>query len=394
MASMLTITDGGLVLFWTLACLVITSALAQQKPPNYYLLGSMVMAGALFKWPIYYIWPLTFLTAIFIPNFRAKSLMAGIALSILGLLPSLIWNAEYDWVTFRHVAGNVTGTSSSLQPQGNFWGFIGEQAILLSPVLFVLLLFSYAHLIRHFKATASPLNFCGFSSFIFLAGYAFLAILKKMQGNWCDFVYPAAVVFLCGYAFERTQMTKIWVKLGLGLSILLSLFVFSLPFIQSQALFPSLKIPYKANPFRHNVGWHRLSEALTKAGYNAKSDFLFADKYQTCSILSFYSPNQKQAYFLNLQQSRLNQFSFWPSMAEEQHGHTGFFVVVENSPHMEKNFPLFKKTYPSILQNYFKEIVFLGEFPLFYSYGQPVKVALIYKCVDYNGKEPPRTQQY
>ncbi len=393
MASLLSITDGGLVLFWTLGCIVIISALAQHKTPNYFLLGLLVMAGSLFKWPIYYIWVLVIATALFIPDFRKKSLIVGIAISLLGLVPSLIWNGEHDWVTFRHVAGNIKGTSP-IQQQGNFWAFVGEQAILLSPILFGVLIFFYVHLIRHFKTLASPLNFCGFSSLIFLAGYAFLAIFKKMQGNWCDFAYPTAIVFLCGTAFERVERGKIWVKLGLGVSLALSFFVFSLPFIQSQSLFSSLKIPYQANPFRHNLGWHRLSETLTKEGYHPNTDFLFGDKYQMCSLLSFYGPDQKQAYFLNLHQTRLNQFSFWPSMAEEQQGKTGFFVVVENSPHKEKNFPLFKESYQKMLQDYFKNVVFLGEFPLFYSYAQPVKGALIFKCIEYNGNEPLRKPIY
>lgn len=78
-------------------------------------------------------------------------------------------------------------------------------------------------------------------------------------------------------------------------------------------------------------------------------------------------------------------------MAQEQLGKTGFFILTENDAQIEE-----KKIseYERLLQPYFKEVVFLGIKPLFFSYGVPVKKALVFKCVDYNGKEPPDVHLY
>jgi dolichyl-phosphate-mannose-protein mannosyltransferase len=394
MASLLSITDGGLVLFWTLGCIILVSALMRQQAPNYCLLGLLIMLGALYKWPIYSLWVLVWAIAIIQPAFRKKSLFAGMGLSLVGLLPSLIWNLNHDWVTFRHVAGNIAGTSSSEHSQGNALAFIGEQAALLSPILFIMLLLAYAYLVRFSKSLSKGLLFCGYSSLSFLFAFTVAAAFKKIQGNWCDFIYPAAIVFLCGYAITEIAYGKLGLKIGLGVSVGLTACTFMLPWVQSKSLWPDFQIPYKYNPFRHNVGWPQLTDALQTAGYNPEVDFLFGDKYQTCSILSFYGPGQHQAYFLNLQHTRLNQFSFWPGIAEKQHGKTGFFVVIENSPHMEKNFPAFKVSYLTQLQEFFSEVVLVGEFPLFKNNSQPVKAALIFKCKNYNGKEPPKAQLF
>lgn len=394
MASFLSITDGGLVLFWTLGCIVIVSSLSKQQPPHYLLLGFCILGGALFKWPIYLLWALVVIGAWLEPQFRKKSLWAGIAISLLGLLPSLIWNRDHAWVTFKHVAGNIGGTSSAEVAQGNAGAFLGEQAALISPLLFVLLVLAGIDLFRRRNLYSKGLLFCGYSSLGILLGYAGMALFKKIQGNWCDFVYPAAVVFLCGYSFEIKSKMARWHQAGLVVALILTGVAFSIPWIQSRPAGFALHLPYKMNPFRHNVGWNNVSEALTQAGYDSESQFLFADKYQTCSILSFYGPQQQQAYFLNLQQSRLNQFSFWPSMAEEQQGKTGYFVVIENSPHMERLFPVLKEEYITLLQTYFSQVSFQGEYPLFFNQGHPVKAALLFKCVNYNGLEPPKVERY
>jgi 4-amino-4-deoxy-L-arabinose transferase-like glycosyltransferase len=330
LSSILAITDGGLVLFWTLACLVVARALTQDKTPNYIILGFIIFAGALFKWLMYVFWPLLLLGMFFFPRLRSRSILAGVFISLLGLIPSIIWNASHDWATFRHVARTVEGGESAdigttALSQGNVIEFLGAQAALLSPILFILLAIALYTSLRYSKKLASQgVAFCGFMFIAPFLAYTIWSAFMKMQGNWMDYIYPAGLVFLCWYACERISYGKLWLKIGLGLSLALSLIAIAIPYIQAFSLMPQAPIPYRSNPFRHNVGWGQLQKELTLAGYDPKEHFLFGDKYQMSSILSFYSPSQKRAYFLNLQGIRKNQFSYWPSMAQEQIGHTGF----------------------------------------------------------------------
>jgi hypothetical protein len=156
---------------------------------------------------------------------------------------------------------------------------------------------------------------------------------------------------------------------------------------------PQMPIPYKINPFRHTLGWDDLGLELQSAGYNSEEDFLFSSKYQISSILSFYGPDQKRAYFFNLFGVRKNQFSFWPQMAEEQNGKDGFFVIVENAPHLNKHLNDVDD-YVEALKPYFDNVEYLGVKPLFYSYGEVVKGALIFKCRRYLGGSPGEVEKY
>lgn len=387
LSSFLAITDGGLVLFWTLACIPIASSLATQKPPSYLLVGLFILLGALFKWPIYLFWPLILLFMPFYHQLARFEFLLGVLISLLGLLPSLFWNYSHDWATFKHVWSTVAETAVKEHPaEGNILEFLGSQAFLFSPILFILLLVAFAAFFRNLKLMPSPIVFCGISSFLLLLSFSILSIFQKVQGNWVAFAYPTGVVFLTWFAMQSTAARR-WLYGGITLAVVLSACAVFIPYVQSHAILSKVAIPYKFNPFRHQVGWNRLQENLKDAGYDPKEHFLFSDKYQTTSVLSFYSAGQKRAYFLNLQGIRKNQFSYWPSMTDEQLGKTGFFVLTENSPHLEKHLSSDVKDYEKLLSKYFKEVHFVGLYPLFTSYGAVSKGALIFKCTSFNGFE-------
>ncbi len=399
LASFFAITDVGMALFWTLACLILANALSRQEVPRYYSLGFVILCGALFKWPIYLFWVFPLSLTLFYPWLISRHLFGGFVLSLCGLLPSVIWNWTHHWVTFRHVFSTIAGEHGKEQGtltlfHGNFFEFLAAQAALLSPIIFILLILAFIALFKYRRRISPALIFCGICCLGLLTLYSVMAFFQKMQGNWCSFAYSPGIVLLCWHACEADFKKKIWLKAGVISSIILCLAAFSMPYIQMHGVWSNYPIPYKINPFRHNLGWQNLSNALLKHGYRADEHFLFGDKYQMSSILSFYGPHQKRAYFFNIHGIRHNQFSFWPSMAQEQKGKTGFFILAENTPHLQRNQDDQVKFYKQTLTRYFAEVHFLGVSPLFSCYGNMVKGAFLFKCVDYNGREPANPELY
>jgi 4-amino-4-deoxy-L-arabinose transferase-like glycosyltransferase len=55
-ASILAITDVGMVFFWMCGLIFLGLAFDEKKIPNYYLIGLSVMASALFKWAAFLFW--------------------------------------------------------------------------------------------------------------------------------------------------------------------------------------------------------------------------------------------------------------------------------------------------------------------------------------------------
>ena len=83
MGSFFAITDGGFLLCWTGACLSVTSALHRNVEPNPLLVGSWLLVGALFKWPIYFFWLFyLFCRYLYFPQQKNGRLIMGVAVSL------------------------------------------------------------------------------------------------------------------------------------------------------------------------------------------------------------------------------------------------------------------------------------------------------------------------
>lgn len=398
LSSFFATTDVGYVLFWTLASALMADGLNHKKPPQYLVLGLVIAFGALFKWPMYYFWIAVWILVAFYPFLRHRNLFGGMLISLLGILPSIYWNASRDWPTFQHVWSTIKGghgsSASSKIIHGNFWDFFGAQAALLSPILFFLLLLAFLALLRYRKQIPLPMSICGWGCLFILLIYMGLSVFQKMQGNWAVFAYPLGIVFLCWYACEKMVWGKGWLALGLMISVLLSAVAISIPYIQSHAVIKQHPIPYSWNPFRECLGWNSLSKILLDAGYDPSHHFLFGDRYQMTSLLSFYGPEQKRAYFFNLGGARKNQFSYWPSMKDEQIGKTGYFVFSLQSPRLEKEAMTLLDHYQTTLSKYFQNVRFVGLMPLYVSDGKMAKGVLVFECNHYHGLEPSTSLFY
>lgn len=357
-------TDAGAILFLTLGL----AALLSKEGPNYLTAGMWIFFGALYKWTAFVLWPFALIYMLFVPSFRRLNIVWGILISLIALLPMVYWNQAHEWATFKHVGKTLAGAAS----KGNFFDFLGAQIGLLSPVFFLLLVWSF------FKKKEKSLNLLAAFPAV-MGGLLILSLFKKMQPNWGAFLYPPAMVLIAWSGCEHFK--RVWLHVGVWLSISMVAAGVAVPWIQSNNLLP---IPYRLNPFRQSMGWTNLTTALRRAGYQPRDQFLFGDKYQTASLLSFYGPGQKRAYFFNISQTRKNQFSYWPQMEEKERGRTGYFAVLENTD--ASSLSWYETHYKERLAPYFDEVHYAGAYPLFSMQGTPVKYALIFKCSNFSGE--------
>lgn len=348
MGSFFAITDVGLIFFWTLALYFLVKEGVSLK------FGLMIALGAVFKFPIYFLWPL----AIFYER-PSRNWIKPLLLSLLGLIPTLIWNLENHFVTFRHVGATLPGGSNAILSGGNALSFVGSQIALFSPIFFILLILSFR------VTTPHPIRFLGLSSLLILTLSTLLSLFTKLQGNWIDYAYPALCPYIAYATLNRLSRPKDWLFYGGALS----LFLITLSFL----------LPYKQSPYKHNLGWDRLAYALEEAGYDPDRQFLFADSYQTTALLSFYAPRQTLAHFLNLRGIRNNQYSLWPLPNPHSEG---LYVLIDDGSSNPAD--LIK-----LLKPYFGLVRLKGTYPLIAN-----KQAMIIQALDYNGKAPDASERY
>ena len=382
LASLFATTDAPYIFCWIGALTFLAEGLTQKKSPRYLPFALWIAVGALFKWPIFYLWAFALLGAYFYPTWRSRKLFTGLLISLIGLLPSLYWNINHDWATFRHVSATVMGGSVAVA-KGNIGDFLGAQAILLFPLLFIMLIPAFIHLWKH-RTTAPPaVFFLSVFSALALGLFTLLSIKQKMQGNWALFTVPGFILLLSWYLMERlTSGRKILIG-SLACSFTFCCAALLVPYLGSKGPF-SISY-YKLNPFRHNMGWHEIGPLLTKHGYEPNEDFLFSDTYQNVSELYFYGPQQKRSYFLNLQGRRKNQFSYWPTMEQEQQGKTGYFLWIENSPKWQQHYHAVIENYTKILDPLFDHVELVGVEPIGKDADHSVKGLIIFKCIGFKG---------
>lgn len=371
--SFVATTDPGSLLFATLAIMFLVKGIREEKISFFFAALSFAIA-LLYKWNVLWYLLLIFLLLPFYPALRRKGMGWMMFFSLLAALPSLWWNWQHDFSTFRHVSKTIVERES----HANAIDFISSQFGLFSPLFLVAFFLALWPLWKVRKERRALFFTALFSLPFFL--FILFSFFKKMQPNWAILFFPPMMVLAADFLEKRKVY---YFRIAASIALLSSLFAL---------LAPLLPLPYALNPYRQCMGNSRLATILSDAGYDPATDFLFSDKYQAVSLLSYYGPLRKRAYYFNISQSRKSQFSYDVQMDQQERGKNGFFVLIENV--REGKMEGYEERYLKSLSPYFERVEFLGQKPLYEVRGKVVKVAIILRVINYNGKMPEERELY
>jgi hypothetical protein len=242
---------------------------------------------------------------------------------LLLMLPILLWNAFREWIGALHVFEGGDFNRGFRADFVKFFGFWLLQAIVVSPLLFLVML---AGAVRP-AATRIPQGSlylqCLFWP-LFLA-YAWVSLNKTANGNWTAPALVAGLVLGAGWAMVRWDSGKIGWRVALSLALGVGLILTAL----LHDIFP---LRLKNNPLDRAKGWKDLAGEAQKVREQIGADFVVADEYQTASLLSFYLPDRPRAYTPDWPQV-MTQYSLWPSYRETYpEGSTGLYVAEQPNP--------------------------------------------------------------
>jgi undecaprenyl-diphosphatase len=232
--------------------------------------------------------------------------------------PVVLWNAANHWNSVRHVA-HIGGADQTFAIHFNYLAdFLGSQAALLSPLVFILTLLAWIHIIRKKRNSQEDwiYRFVFFTSFPVIAGFAALSLHSRVYGNWPCAGYvttPVLIAALWGRpsvaaAVKVGQSGKrLWrwtIGTSFGLTALLLIHV----------TLPVLPIPSNLDrTVEETVGWDLLGNRVNEIyGEMAKNGpvFIFGLKYQMASELAFYTPGQPRTVAIN-RWDRPNVYDYW-----------------------------------------------------------------------------------
>lgn len=337
--------DSPFIFFWVLSLFLFWEAISrsqvlglrsQEKKSGFWILNSefyfwivlgiSIGLGLLTKYTMAFFYICAFLFLLTSKQHRNLLLTRwpyiSIILSLIVFSPVIVWNAGNDWVTLRHTAGQAhIAEGFSISPV-SFAEFIGSQIGVITPVLFVLILYSL------FKFR--PSAFSSQHSFIFWFSIPviFFFVLKsihaKVQANWALPGYITGLIAFSTLFIGRWETIKKWLRWVIIVGAIISFTATAI------AHYPAIfKLPPKLDPSARIRGWKeigaevsRLSDGLSKKG----QFFIFSDRYQVSSELAFYVKDHPVTYCVNLGR-RMNQYDLWPGFNNLIHSNAVFVTI-------------------------------------------------------------------
>jgi 4-amino-4-deoxy-L-arabinose transferase-like glycosyltransferase len=122
-------------------------------------------------------------------HLRSPWLWLGTLLALLLFAPVIIWNAQHDWVSFRFQldrAPQVEGLSAKFLGE-----FLGQQLLLVGPLLFPLLLLAALMLAQRGYTAREPIAILFSTAVLFpLAFFLWHSLSLRVGDGWPLFVWP------------------------------------------------------------------------------------------------------------------------------------------------------------------------------------------------------------
>ncbi len=338
------------------------------------------------------IFPLSvFLYGLLIPTHRHRLKSprpyVGLWVGLLMFSPVIIWNQQNNWNSVRHVA-YLGGANEAFAIHLKYFGdFIGSQAVLLSPLAFILVLLAWYLTVKMIRQKDHWIyGYLYFTSFPMFAGFTVLSLHTRVYGNWPAAGYLTtavliAVLFTGASKIPATNRvlrmgTRLW-PWAVGTSYLFSILLLI------QVVWPVIPIPIHLDRTATEIlGWKELGTAahqMKNEMPNPEKTFLFGLKYQTASELAFYTPDQTRTVSIN-KWKRPNVYDYWWE-DEDLMGWDAVGATYFPNTHQSQLNQIFERVDPPTPLKIFRNRI--------YSSGEPkkeyVKTLYLYRAYGFKG---------
>jgi 4-amino-4-deoxy-L-arabinose transferase-like glycosyltransferase/membrane-associated phospholipid phosphatase len=259
-------------------------------------------------------------------------------------LPVIVWNAQHDWVTLQHVSTNAKLEKAWRPTLSYFFEFLGAEAGLLHPVLFVAALWAMAAFWKRYPKQPLLLYFFAMGAPVFL-GYWLFSLHSRVQPNW---IACAIVPMFCLMAVyweqrwrEGVRAVKDWLFGALALGFAMLPFLFNPDLTWKLA---RVRVPVEMNPLRRVRGFEGIAEQIGRARRELLAEgrevFIFTPHYGPASQMTFYLPEARPGLpssplvYARVGTEPRSQFFFWPQYRyqESRRGQNAIFFVSNDKP--------------------------------------------------------------
>lgn len=314
--------DGPQVFCWATALYLLTRTVQENRPTLWYGVGAMVGLGLLCKLTMILFAPCAFVFLLLSPTHRKHlgTLHPWLAflLALFIFSPTLYWNATHEWSVFQHAAA-LNSRSRGAPPLRWFGEFLGGQAVVLSPLLFLaeigaLVRLGIAVLKQPPTATEGERFVWSFGAPILIL-CVFISLQSKMEANWPAPAHIAGLMAVALWFVPLWQSGRPLPRAGMVAAVSLSLIMIAI------LLFPNL-LPrmglrltaFQAQKLLETYGWNQIMERVQDAREQLKAEgrtvYLAGVNYRVPSLMAFHLPGNPETVELFFA-TRRDQYFWW-----------------------------------------------------------------------------------
>ncbi len=304
--------------FWIWAANLFSRAIQEDRLIDWLMTGFAVGSGFLAKY-LNALELLAFLVfLLLVPARRRLLLKPGfwlmLAVTAFCTTPFWWWNSQHEWISIKqlqnrgHLSGPFTIHASTFQD------FLLMQAVVISPLLFLVLLVTAAVVaVRWFwekeRINEGALLLLLLFLSVFLM-YAVLAWHLRGEPNWPAVSYLTLIILMAA-RWRDVLAASDRVNLGLVTA------AFVLAWLQTTLMHDTefLPLKQKLDPMGRVVGWSEIATRLDQVRREQHVDVVIADAYKEASVFSFHFPDHAFIYTVP-NSPPANQYDFWPGYRE------------------------------------------------------------------------------
>ncbi len=394
--SVLMTQDPVQIVFWAATLYLVQRALT-DRPQWSWWISAGIMAGlaAQSKLNALALLPGVFLYILLSDTARERWLrrpepyLAGV-MALLVFAPFVWWNRTHQnafWIHAHAMASRGTGHDGLKW----VWRFLGDQAVLLSPFVFLTYLYTlYDGARRGVKEKQDNYLFLWCPSLIAFSSVMVTALHSKVEGNWAVDAYVTGAILIAAVfvrAWEsRRRAGRLWVGLSAFFSIFLGLAAFFPaiiygPFTAFQRPMPRF-LEQAVGRTNELYGWRTLAARVAQERAAMGGDpFVFGINYRIPSEAAFYLPGQPQTYSLFLHY-KASEYMFWENPDALKGRDAVFINDTDTQDHFDDLRAVFTRIDPQ------PPLLIFRNPP----YAAPIRTLQIVRCYGFHGYNVQRWQ--
>lgn len=363
--SMLMTIDAPFVCAWTWTLVLLLRAVRRDERSSWLAAGVLIALGILAKYTMVLIFPAFGLYLLTEPAARRFLRRPGpyvaMAVGFLGFVPPVIWNAQHDWVSFRHVAGQAgLADGPGFSPQGVLV-YVGGQAGVVNALWLVGMIWG---LVDIWRKPVDPqaeghepraIRLMCWAAAVPWVVFLLFSPVTKVQPNWPVVALIGNLVILVLWLTRRLRLptlgerrlARAFVAVGIVLGALMGGIMH-----RSELLYPvfarlaadappwDLTPIAKYDPTARLRGWSQLGREVGQVLRNelkaGRDPIILTDDYQTASQIAFYCPGEPVTYSLtSVLGGRRSQYDVWENPIRDAETFVGRPCIYVGSLHPE-----------------------------------------------------------